>query len=81
MTRSYQKTQLKISPSLDYSPQEYIKDSKPIFFDQATIDSVLELGSVLQKIHNRLLSEGYCIMKDRILNSEGEILYEKSKTY
>ncbi len=63
-------------PSTDNSA-----DSKPSIFSQETIDSVTELGSVLQKIHSRLLSEGYCIMSDRIINPQGEIVYEKSKNH
>lgn len=81
MTRSYNKIPLRILPIQEFTPLENITDTNPVIFSQETIDSVTELGSVLQKIHNRLLSEGYCIISDRIINPQGEIVYEKSKKY
>ena len=77
MTRSYKKIPLVISPMYEMSPVESDTDPKPSIFSQETIDSVTELGSVLQKIHNRLLSEGYCIMANRVINPQGEVEYEK----
>ena len=79
MTRSYTKIPLRISPMQEIPSTDNSKGSNPTIFSQETIDSVTELGSVLQKIHNRLLSEGYCIMSDSIINPQGEIVYEKPK--
>lgn len=79
MTRSYRKIPLVISPMYELPQIKSDNEPKPSVFSQDTIDSVTELGSVLQKIHNRLLSEGYCIMVDRIINPQGDIVYEKPK--
>jgi len=40
--------------------------NKDWLFTPATIESIRELGSVLEGIHNRLISEGY-IIKDGII--------------
>jgi hypothetical protein len=65
----------------EFTPAESNTDTNPITFSQETIDSVTELGSILKRIHHRLLSEGYCIMADRIINPQGEIVYEKPTKY
>lgn len=63
-------------------PQEEITtDSSGYYFSQETIDSISELGSVLQKIHNRLTSEGYSIIDGKLINSKGEVEYERPKRY
>ena len=62
---------------LEFPLSDKNTDSKLSAFSHETIDSVTELGSVLLKIHNRLLSEGYCIMADRVINPQGEVEYEK----
>lgn len=47
--------------------------------DQEAIDNVHALGEVLHKIHNRLLSEGYIINEDEIIDPEGKVVFWKSK--
>lgn len=44
------------------------KESKAEIFSNETIGSLVELGEVLRRIHNRLITEGYeikdgCIVK------------------
>lgn len=43
-----------------------VKTNRDWLFTPATIESIRELGSVLEGIHNRLISEGYTI-KDGII--------------
>lgn len=38
-----------------------VQTNRDWLFTSATIESVRELGSVLEGIHNRLISEGYTI--------------------
>ena len=42
-------------------------------FSQETIDSVQELGSVLERIHKRLTSEGYKIINGK-MTKNGKII-------
>lgn len=52
---------------------------QPIYiFPQETIDSLVQLGEVLRKIHNRMKSEGYDIIDDRIIHIATGKLYDST---
>lgn len=46
-------------------------------FDEEAIANIEALGEVLYKIHRRLISEGYIITKDEIIDPEGKVVFEK----
>ena len=47
------------------------EEGKKYIFTRETVESLCELGKVLQRIHNRLISEG-CIIKDGKVYKPGE---------
>lgn len=81
MSPYYKKQDLKISPINTLPPEEITTDSSGYIFSQDTIDSISELGSVFQKIHSRLMSEGYSIIDGKLINAKGEVEYERPKRY
>ena len=81
MTRKIIKTPLIISPMQEPSQANCTLNVIPCSTSQKCVESVLELGKVLSKIHNRLLSEGYCIILDRIIDPHGTVIYEKPKRH
>ncbi|MDP4103354.1 MAG: hypothetical protein Q8935_00255 [Bacillota bacterium] len=81
MSKYYKKQELIISPMRALPEEETTSDSSGYYFNQETIDSISELGSVLQRIHNRLKSEGYSIIDGKLINSKGEVEYERPKRY
>lgn len=46
-------------------------------FSQATINGFVELGEILQNIHDRLIGEGCSIIDGKLISPGGEILYER----
>lgn len=46
-------------------------------FSDETIQSLEELGSVLRRIHARLIAEGYSIIGGRLISPIGEVVYER----
>ena len=48
-------------------------------FSDETINSLIRLGDVLRKIHDRLISEGYSIVDGNLISPDGKIVYDKSK--
>lgn len=47
-----------------------MENDKEDLFSQETIDSLIELGKVLKKIHDRLRNEGYDIVDGEIVKVE-----------
>ena len=72
---------LKISPMSVLPTEEITTDSSGYIFRQEVIDTISELGSVFQQIQNRLISEGYSIIDGKLINSKGEVEYERPKKY
>ncbi len=81
MIRNHNKEDIKISPMRIIPAEEIAIDSSGYIFSQEIIDTLSELGSVFQKIHNRLISEGYSIIDDKLINAKGEVEYERPKRY
>ncbi len=81
MKRHYKYAQLKISPMRELPVEEIKNDPSGNTFQQEVIDTISELGSVFQQIHNRLISEGYSIIDGKLINSKGEVEYERPKKY
>lgn len=81
MIRHHKNEYIKISPMTVLPPEEIITDSLGYIFRQEVIDTVSELGSALQRIHNRLISEGYSIIDGKLINAKGEVEYERPKKY
>ena len=81
MTGYRKKEDLKISPMNILTEEENTIDSSGYIFRQEVIDTISELGSVLQRIHNRLTMEGYSIIDGKLINAKGEIVYERPKRY
>jgi len=46
-------------------------------FSQETINGFVDLGEILQKIHDRLIGEGCSIIDGKLISPSGEILYER----
>jgi|GEM_PF-5267589 len=44
-----------------------------------TIKGLQDLGEILRKIHNRLISEGYSIIEGKLYSAKGELLYERNQ--
>lgn len=81
MSKYHKMDGLKISPMNALPRKEINPGSSGNYFSQETIDSVSELGSVLQRIHNRLISQGYSIIDGKLINAKGEVEYERPKRY
>ncbi|MBP6025452.1 hypothetical protein [Ferruginibacter sp.] len=45
-----------------------------------TITGLQGLGDILQKIHNRLVSEGYSIIEGKLYSPDGVLLYERNQS-
>lgn len=48
-------------------------------FNKETMDGFIQLGTILRKIHNRLLQEGYSIIDGRLIAPNGDVIYEPKK--
>ena len=60
-------------PSFVYnSKMKRVKNNPTTIFTDEDIQSFVELGEVLRKIHNRLLSEGYVIKDGKIIAPQGK---------
>jgi len=81
MPKYHKKQDLIISPMRVLTQEEITTDSTGNVFRQEVIDTISELGSVFQQIHNRLTSEGYSIIDGKLINSKGEVEYERPKRY
>ncbi len=42
-----------------------------------TIQGLIGLAKILQKIHNRLIAEGYVIKDGMLIDREGNVIYPK----
>jgi len=82
MSKYHKMENLKISPmTVLPEEEETAPDTTGYIFRQEVIDTISELGSVFQQIHNRLTSEGYSIIDGKLINSKGEVEYERPKKY
>ena len=43
-------------------------NNEEYIFSQETVDTLVALGKVLEKIHQRMVDEGYHIVDDKIVN-------------
>ena len=48
-------------------------------FSDETINSLIKLGDVLRKIHDRLMSEGYRIKDGNLYNLQGVRVYNREE--
>jgi hypothetical protein len=58
--------------------QELLCRPEPIFSTQ-TLNSLKELGGVLERIHNRLISEGYTIKNGKIFKENEQLIQNENK--
>lgn len=48
-------------------------------FSEETFQTIKELGGILQKIHNRMIKEGYRIEDGVLYGPDGNVEYRKPK--
>lgn len=78
MNSKYERNKiLYCTPADEDTPQVDMPDG--CYFSQETINSIITLGDILRKIHNRLIKEGYSIIDGRLIGPDGSIKYEPKR--
>lgn len=75
--KSYKGKTIIISPVKTDYPSSY-GNNEPLPVE--TIKGLQGLGEILRRVHNRLITEGYCIIEGKLYSPQGELLYERNQT-